>query len=193
MSKRKNKKKKYHLLILPILLLVALLCLIIFYTKSLIVKDDRELSAKFEDTKVVTLKSILPISDTLGRNLDGKGTEDGVQGYVEFSIRNNSNKDAKYEIYIIPKEVEKEIKGNYIKFYLTDNINNPVAGYEKNLLPTYNDLLSIVDKPEARLLYRDKIKAKEKKKFILRSWLSDSFGISDRDSEFSYEVGVRVK
>ena len=193
MSKRKNKKKKYHLLILPILLLVALFCLLIFYIKSITVKEDRELSTKFEDSSVVTLKSILPISDKLGRNLDGKGTEDGVQGYVEFSIRNNLDKDVKYQIYIIPREVEKEIKGNYIKFYLTDNINNPVAGYEKNLLPTFNEFPVIVDKPEARLLYTDKIKVNEKKKFVLRSWLSDSFGISDRDLEFSYKVGVKIK
>ena len=97
-----------------------------------------------------------------------------------------------YDIYLIKKNNEKEIKENYIKFYLTDEADNPLEGYKQNSVPTYNDLLSLVNLPAARSLYSGSLKGRETQKVILRSWLSDSYAVSNEERSFSFDVNARA-
>ena len=85
----KKSQKQFFLVILIILFLIAAF-FIFFHAKSQNVPiKEKSISTKFYNSKEITLTSNLPISDELGKKLNGKGTEDGIQGYQEFDIKNN--------------------------------------------------------------------------------------------------------
>ena len=190
---KKIKKQSYKQYLIALLFLVAVLGIFLYFRNHNQVNKEESVSTSYKDSKTVTIESILPISDELGKTIDGKGTEDGIQGYVELSITNNINKDIEYEIYIDKKDLDKEISSNYIKFYLTDEADNPLEGYKQNSVPTYKDLLVLVDSPSSRLLYSDKLKAKETKKVILRVWLSDSYVVSNEINKFTFDINTKAK
>lgn len=191
MVKKDEKQFALAILFILVLFLSSLLVAYFHFKDKDQVEKDKNVSTKFQSSSTINIKSILPISDELGKKLDGKGTEEGVQGYLEFSIKNEHNKDMNYEIFITEKDLKEEIRANYIKFYLTDNVDNPLKGYEKNLIPSAADLLSLTDKPESKLLYKDTIKKKSSKKFKLRVWLADTYVVSDDENEYTFSVGVR--
>ena len=98
-----------------------------------------------------------------------------------------------YEIYIIKEYNKSEIKGDYIIYYLSDDSNYLLKGYDSNILPSYKSLLSLSDKPYAKLLYSGSLSSEEKKNFILKTWVSDSYTISDNLEKFRVNVNIRVK
>lgn len=188
----KKSQKQFFLVILIILFLIAAF-FIFFHAKSQNVPiKEKSISTKFYNSKEITLTSNLPISDELGKKLDGKGTEDGIQGYQEFNIKNNLKESVKYQIYITKKELKNEVRGNYIKFYLTDEADNPLEGYNQNSVPTYTDLLALNELPGSRLLYSGELKNNETKKLILRAWLSDSYIVSTENREFTFEINIKT-
>ncbi len=187
---KKNKKAFMFILVIFICLLVILVTLLLPKDSS---KKDKStwISTSFNESQTISLLSKLPISDELGRNIDGLGTEKGIQGYLELTINNNVKKNVDYEIYLTKKD-SSTIKNNYIKLYLTDKANNPVEGFEQNSVPTFNDLPTLLDLPSDRLLYRGKLKALETEKLYLRSWISDSYVVSNENDNFTFNVNVRA-
>ena len=191
---KKNKKQViYAFVIVLVLFLISSLAIFVYLKNKDQADKNHWLSTNFKNSNEVTITSTLPISDALGKSLDGKGTEKGIQGYVEFSIKNNIDQPVEYEVLITKKELKKEIKGNYIKFYVTDEADNPEKGFEGNIVPTYNDLPSLTDLPGSRLLYSGKLNNNENKKQILRAWLSDSYAVSNDDNKFGFDIEVRAK
>lgn len=188
---KENKKQVIFMLLVAVFLFIILIGIFLFY-KNFKQNSTDFITTSFEGPKTITISSTLPISDELGKKLDGKGTKKGIQGYTEFTIKNNSNKNITYEICIDKEENKKEIRGNYIKFYLTDEINNPVKGFDTSEIPTYNDLLSLNDSPRMRLVNSAKINKKETKKFVLRAWLSDSYTVSSENKDFSFDIVVKT-
>ena len=161
-----------------------------YYLKELN-KTTNNISVEYASSGKVSINNKLPISDTLGKNID---ISDEKQGYITFSVKNKSDNNVTYEILVTKKEVEKnQIRDNYIRLYLTDESDNPVSGFEKNLLPTFDTIKYLNDKPASKLLYRGKLKGKEKHKFKLRAWVCDSYAISDDVEEFMFDVSVREK
>ena len=152
--------------------------------------DNNILSVRFDTTDI----NHLPVSDVIGKSFNGRGTEDGIQGYVEFSITNTGSQKTKYEIFSTKQVVSAdEIKDNYLKFYLTDDKNVPVRGFERHLIPTYNDFPCLSDKPSSKLLYEGVLAGGASDHFILRIWVSDSYTISSILEEFKVDIDVRVK
>ena len=49
-------------------------------------------------TCVFENSNILTVPDVVGKTLDGDGTKEGTQGYLEFTIKSNSNKKVNYTI-----------------------------------------------------------------------------------------------
>jgi len=149
----------------------------------------------FETSDILSIKNTLPISDTVGRNLDGTGTEDGVQGYVSFSVKNKGKNDIPFEIFITKQDVDNytEIKESYVKLLLTDENNQPLKGFDGNSVPSFADLSFLNDKPSSKYIYSASLKAGESKKYILKIWLSDLYAISLNEERFSVDVDVRVK
>ena len=190
-----NKKKKqviYALLIVlgTIILVAANVC---FYFAGKKTDTTESISTSFKDSSSITIKNTLPISDALGKKIDGKGTKEGIQGYSELTIHNNMDTKVAYDICVKKVETANEIRGNYIKFYLADTADNPMSGFESNTIPTFNDLPVLVSDPGLYLLTSDSLQAQEIKTIVLRSWLSDSYAISDESRDFTFTIVVKAK
>ena len=91
MNQRFNKQVKMAFMIVLCLFLMAGLYFFLFYNKSEYRKDSKGLSVNYSSSNIVTIKNTLPISDSLGREFDGKGTDDGIEGYLEFTVKNVRN------------------------------------------------------------------------------------------------------
>lgn len=151
--------------------------------------DDLEISFKTEN--IVELKDTLPLSDVVGKTIDVNDINDGIEGYLEFNIKNNSNQSTNYEIYIKRNQVNSEIDTRYVKIYLSDSDGNPLGIYNNSFSPSYNSLKYLKDKPEAKSVYKSSISGNGKKSFIIRSWVSDGYSFHSNENTFSFSIGVR--
>lgn len=192
-------QNKYRAQLVITFIIVFILFLLLFLISSFVFKnkDSSNLKTHFYTSNLLSIKDLLPVSDTLGKSFTGHGTVDGVQGYLEFSILNNSNHTTSYEIYLTEHESSnqefKKICGNYVKFYLTNDIDVPLKGFDKNDLPTYNDLGVLKKMPSGKLLYRGEIKGNATEKYRLRVWLSDSYSISSLEKDKQFVVDVKIR
>lgn len=150
------------------------------------------LGVKFSDNRNVYLENTLPVTDKIGKELDGVSSTKSIQGFKEFSIENNYDKKINYQIYLkVKNSCENMIDEDFIKLYLTDTSNNPLSGFENNKLPTYSSISSLNDKPDSKLLYTGSINKNSISKFRLRVWVSDLYSVN-RDKEcFSFDIYVR--
>ena len=165
----------------------------VFKNKPRKINSKDDIIVKYKNSDIVELENKLPISDTFGRKLTGTGTEEGIQGYVEFSVINSSSKDLKYEIYLTKQNIyDSEIKDSYIKLYLTDFDDVPYSGFEKNMVPTYDKLNYLSDYVSSKRLFSDTLKANKERKFRLRVWISDSYVISKNTEFFGFDIDVRT-
>lgn len=139
----------------------------------------------------IYITNSLPMGDEMGKKLDGKGTKEGVQGYLEFIVKEQKGKQAIFEIYLKKKAVPSEILGKNIKLYLTDMKDVPVEGFRQQLIPSFSSLNEIQGK-KFKILYRGTIDAFEEKKYKLRMWLADVSSMETTKKEFKMELGVRV-
>ena len=153
--------------------------------------DPNDLELKVKGINNIVVKDTLPLSDKMGKTIDVSEIDDGIEGYVEFTIKNKSNMDTNYEIYMKKNEVEKEIDVHYVKFYLTDADNNPLGIYNNNYSPTYYSLNYLEDKPEASSIYKGEISGNSEKKFKLRSWVSDGYSFHKEERTFSFYIDIR--
>ena len=151
--------------------------------------DDLEISFKTEN--IVELKDTLPLSDVVGKTIEVNDINDGIEGYLEFNIKNNSNQSTNYEIYIKRNQVNSEIDTRYVKIYLSDSDGNPLGIYNNSFSPSYNSLKYLKDKPEAKSVYKSSISGNSKKNFIIRSWVSDGYSFHSNENTFSFSIGVR--
>ena len=190
---RKDRKQLFLALIVVLVMFVLSFAFIIIY-KLNENKNNRNyvLNTNFKNTNKIYIENTLPVSDELGKKFDGSNTEKGIQGYKEFSVKNNYSKDLNYEIYLMENsECEKKIDANYIILYLTDENNTPLTGFENNKLPTYASLSVLNDKALGRVLYSGFIKSSSKQKFKLRVWVSDLYTLKKYKECFSFDVYVR--
>lgn len=183
-------------------ILIAFIIIIVLFVLSIIIalflkprnnveKSKDGLSVSFDSTNVITINNKLPISDALGKKIEDS---DNKQGFVDINISNFNLEDVDYQIYLTKEKVNSNmIEDNYIKFYLTDEVSNPLSGFDKNMIPSFNDFLILKDKPASKLLYEGTISGKSTNKLSLRVWVSDSYVLSDIDEEFSVKINVRVK
>lgn len=196
MSKSMKKNIFKALGVIVLLFIIFILGILIFKhstssnnTNNVVNSED--LSVNFKDNSKIEIKNILPVSDTLGITFDGSGTADGIQGYSEFAVENLGSNKNSYEIYIKKIDNDNEINGNYVKFYLTDDEDVAFDNFNSNILPTYNTLSTLSDKPDSKLLYSGTIDSNDKINFKLRVWLSDSYAVSDDLEVFDFEIFVR--
>lgn len=154
--------------------------------------NEKPVRIVYELDDYITIKNKLPLSDAIGKKYDGSLVEEGTESFIEFSIVNEDDDLALFEIYLTRNHITpREIKENYIKLYLTDEYDQPVIGFDKNRLPVYSELPYLIDKPSSKLLYSDILDGHSTKKYRLRAWLSDSYSISSLPETFQFEVGVK--
>ena len=97
----KKDRKQLVLALIVVLVLFVLSFAFIFIYKLNENKNNRNyvLDIYFKNTNEIYIENTLPVSDELGKKFDGSNTEKGIQGYKEFSIKNNYSKD----LYILWK------------------------------------------------------------------------------------------
>lgn len=192
---KKNKKQFYLALVIVLILFILSFVFMYFFYNFGSKKSDLQdvLEIDFISKNDIKIKNILPVGDKLGKTLNGQGTEDGVQGFVEFSINNPSDKKVSFEIYLSKKDSStKSIPDSFIKCFLTDENDEALAGFSGNMILTYVNLAVINDKANSKLLYRGSINSKSKEQFKFRAWLADTYVISQEPEEFNFTVGVRM-
>ena len=81
-----SKKKVIVVLGLSFLFVTIIIVVIILVnSSSLFKKKQGEVNVDFASfDNVIYLENTLPMSDEIGKKLDGDGTKEGIQGYVEF-------------------------------------------------------------------------------------------------------------
>ena len=189
-----KSKKQMNIYLIIILVVIALTTVFYSYYRSHYKVMARRLEVNFSDSDIVDINNKLPLSDTIGKSYNGTGMEKGIAGYSSFSITNPNDFRVKYEIYVTKQTVpKKEISGKYVVFYLTDDNDTPLEGFNKKRLPVYYDLASLEDKPISRLIYSGKIDALTTKELKLRTWISDTYALVDEEEEFSFDIDVRIK
>lgn len=191
---KNNKKQVYGALVIVLILFILSFIIFSFLNdKNKLSNVDKDsLVVNFEKDNQITLKNILPVSDALGKEFDGHGSDDGIQGFLEFSVKNISNKKVSYQIFLTKnKSKSKEIAGDFIKLYFSDEKDNPLKGFDSNKIPTYNSLLFLENKPDCKLLFNDDIASGDEKKYKLRAWLSDLYAISASEESFEFRVEVK--
>ena len=193
MEKANNNHIIKTILIVFLSLLALFLVIAIFVTIDKYKKSSYKLDIKYENNGIVELNNKLPISDSIGKNYNGTGIEKGIAEYKKFTITNNNKSKVNYEIYLTKIHKNKDIRSNYIKLYLTDLKNKPIKGFDKKQVPSYYDLFSLNDMPGSKLLYSGSLKAGEKKEFIIRSWVADTYILSNDEENFGFNINVRIK
>jgi hypothetical protein len=143
----------------------------------------------YADLENVSIDNSLPVNDKFGKNIS-----DNISGgykKVDFEIVNVSSKSKTYQLYIKKNNLNtNEINNDFVKFYLTDDKDNPVGVFDNNKVPSYRNLSYIKDKADSKVLYSDKIDKYQRKKFIIRVWVTDNY-VSLSDNYFSFDIGVR--
>lgn len=183
----KNNKKQ--ILYAFIIVLVVSLCSIVivsFFNKG----NDEKIDLKFSGKNNFRITNKLPISDKLGKSIS---ENNDIKSYLEFSVENKSDKDGNFEIYVTKKDTTHNISDNYVKFYLTDDSDVALEGFNKNKIPSYKEFNVLNNKPSSKLIYSGSISKNTKENFKLRVWISDSYALTDNLEEFSATIGVRVK
>lgn len=191
---KNNKNQVYEALVIVLILFILSFIIFSFLNdKNKLSNVDKDsLIVNFEKDKQITLKNILPVSDALGKEFDGHGSDDGIQGFLEFSVKNISDKKVSYQIFLTKnKGKSTEIAGDFIKLYFSDEKDNPLKGFDSNKIPTYNSLLFLENKPDSKLLFNDDIASGDEKKYKLRAWLSDLYAISASEESFEFRVEVK--
>lgn len=152
-----------------------------------------DVNVQFGDyDNVIHIKNDLPIGDELGKKISAEDIQDGLQGYLEFSIKETKGYKTKFEVYLKKKNVVSEIDSNYIKLYLTNMNDKAVTGFDSNLIPSYKSLRVDSKSPTEKILYRGEINSLGEEKYKLRIWLSDASSIETEDKDFEFEIGVKT-
>jgi hypothetical protein len=160
-----------------------------FQTKKMKKKED--FIVKFKTSDVLTIENKLPVTDVVGKSFDGTSTEEGIQGYVEFSVENPNKEKNEYAILLTKQSLDEEILDRYINFYLTDEKDIPFKGFDKNHIPSYSDLYSFSSRPGSRVLYKGIIEGNTTLQFKLRVWLDDAYVLSSDKEYFCVDIDVQ--
>lgn len=194
------KKKNKSILFISLSMVMLFFILSGFLVSLILKSEEKNMSNKdgleviYNSSQNIGLKNILPMSDDLGKKLNDQSVEKGGYGYLSFTVKNRSDKRLDYNIYIIKNDDnENKINDKFIKFYLTDKSNNPMEGYNKNVVPTYLDLVSMSSLPAGRIIYSDSLEGNQEKSFILRSWISDFYNMVEEEELFDFDVFVKSK
>lgn len=189
-GKKKNYAREIALSFIGILSLVVLVFGVSYavWTRSITGSKINTLSSGYlsfnyveSDINVINMPSALPVDDETGKNVSSRDS------YFEATISNNFKKKINYEILLDP--VYNEIDSKYIKVYLTDKFDEPLAGFEGEVL-TLDKFLD--EETERFVIYQDTfLSDKDSLTFKLRVWLSEDFEVKDYSSAISFKVNVR--
>ena len=181
-----KKYKRY--LFFAILLLI---CIIAIGMIPFIIKqksyDDSVLVVNFLGKDTVVVDNALPLPDVSGKEINLNNYIDGTTGYLEFEVTSTVDDSDQFEIFLTDED-GNSISDDFIKVYLTGKDGSV---YQKNVL-SYSELKLSSKNLNGKLIYKGLLKNKEKKNFILRMWVSDTYNYTADRKSFSAKVNVKV-
>lgn len=188
---RKNNSKRNIIFIIIIMLIISFSIVFVQYKDNNKPKANLVISSK--QSNIIKITDKLPLIDNVGKNIIYNKDNMSVQGYYSFIVKNNSNFDTNFEIYLDDSKYENTIHPNFIKTYLTDSNDNPVSGFDGLAVPTYYKLRVSNIVPTGRKIYEGNLKSFESKKYTLRAWVGDAYSIDVLSKSFSFDVKVEAK
>ena len=148
---------------------------------------------KSNDSLVIQLDNNLPLSDKLALENNKNTVSGDIFRNIQFEVINNSSGNLNYELYITKEEKDdNEIKGKYIKMFLTKANGDKVNGFDSNNVPNYDSLNAISDLPGSRILYKGTINGNSTEEFDFKTWIADNYRNFEKNEEFIYKISVRV-
>jgi len=190
--KKKEKKNKKNLYVIVSIILICICCIfVIFALNKESDKSDNAFNVSFENENTVLISNTLPMTDIAGKQLTGEGTNEEIQGFVEFSIKSTSDKKQNYVVYLNDRKVDASIDPKHVRLYLTDFNDNAYEGFDSNIIPCYEDFKVSKKSPSDKILYSGVLNANEKKNFRLRVWVSDTYTLTESKENFSFDVKVK--
>ncbi len=183
-------KRKYVIVFIIVIIIIFFLML---WHENMVNKDKSKairVSSSYKNE--INLVDSFPMSDSIGKNMVYDEDNVSVQGYYEFEVESTVSYKTKYEIYAMEQYYSQAIHPNYIKVYLTDGDNVPIEGYDTLSVPTFYDLKNSFHSI-GKKIYSGTLNPNEKKKFILRVWVSDAYSISTIEKKCGMLVYVEAK
>lgn len=147
---------------------------------------------EFVEENAISIKSMLPIPDSVGKKMTSSGDKEGIQTYFDFVIKNTTEATVPYEIYLTKENLENEIQSNYIKIYLTDAYTDKPFGDYSSEVPSYYDLRVARSDANGKKILSGVLKGKESQKIRLRMWLAETYPIGIEEQSFQAKVNVKV-
>lgn len=136
------------------------------------------------DKNIIKINSPKVVGDFSGKRLS-------KNDYFEFDVvveeEYVKEKSVEYEIVAIP--IGNNIADEYIKFYMTDQNNNCLAGYSDSV-PLFSVFSNTV---EGKIIYSGSFSKNDlSDKYRLRIWISDKYK-GDVSGSLTYQLQVRIK
>ena len=182
--------KRLFIIIIVFLVVVS----VFYYVFNNFSLGNKKSNAKVElisdGCEEIYINDNFPMSDAVGKTFTTDKNDSRVQAYCKFEIK--TNKDTKYSLYVSDLDYDNTIHSNFVKVYLTDELENPISGFDKNSVPTFYSLRSSDTNPTDRILVEGKIKKDESKKYILRVWVGDAYAVGNNVNNFSMKLHVEA-
>lgn len=195
-KKEDNLTKITLSLIFVIILFISVICItyaVFSYSREGMVKNvinTGTITFSYAETSNgITLTNAMPISDSIGKNLEKSGDSNS---YFDFNVScKMTNTDRiQYEIYTTKDAETNEVDEKYVKIYLTDKITDkPLSGYDEEV-PTYYNLKDSISKDNAKELYRGSFTSSGVQSFRLRMWLDENYNLQSSSQIFKVKVNV---
>ena len=150
-----------------------------------------------ETSNGVTLTNAFPMTDEEGKTMSAKSENDN--GYFDFNVTSTIGGDISIPYFVyavdITGEVENKLSEDYVKIYLTDQEDKPLAGYDTEV-PLYSDLNNINAQGveglevQGKSLYQNTFIESGVHEYRLRIWVADTYKNSDKAETFKIRVDV---
>ena len=192
MGKKISKKQKVNYIYILMILVILILLFIIgtFVYKERVDKVNEASIILYSDAENITIDDSLPVSDKFGKDIHGEVLS--AYKYLDFEVVNVSAEARDYQIFITKNDLStNEINNEYVKFYLTDDKDNPVDNFTDSKVPSYVDLKYIKDLPKKKLLYTGKLDKYQRRKFTIKVWVTDNY-VSSSENYFSFDISARA-
>jgi len=181
-----------NLFIIIFFVVIIALVLFLIQTKNKKHGDSSLLEVKSTHNDEIIISDSFPMSDDMGKKIDNDSSNSKVQGYYEFEIKSNNKVGTNFEIIASDLDFNNDIHPNYIKMYLTDEMENPLAGYDELAVPTFYKLKVSSMVPTGRRVYYGYIKPGEVKKYKLRVWVGDAYSVGVNTKNFGMKISVEA-
>ena len=138
---------------------------------------------KESDTNVISIENAIPVADEVGKKQKDSNSMFDFNVSTKYKGVGNIN----YEVY--STLMKSTLDSKYVKVYLTDQNDNPLDGYSKDV-PVYDALSeSIVE--DGKTLYKGSLKSGDVKNLRLRIWLSSEYSDGSEARTFAFKVNVK--